>query len=127
MNSRHYTSILLFTIAALLNLTGFCHAQAAVVFTVNGCPAFNDSTTGTVLVSVPQQWFGTSVEATFGNSDSCIVESIDGMPLENDSTFIFNDISGSKSWSVACSNGKVFSLQFTFLPIVALDGDFGYD
>ena len=127
MNSRYYTSILLFTIAILLNLTGFCHAQAAVVFTVNGCPAFSDSTAGTVLVSVPQQWFGTSVEATFGNSDSCIVESVDGMPLENDSTFIFNNISGSKSWSVACSNGKVFSLQFTFLPIVALDGYFGYD
>ena len=105
MNSRHHITILIFTITALLSLMGFCRAQAAVMFTVNGCPAFCDSTACTVLVSVPQQWFGTSIEATIGDSDNCFVESINGMPLENDSSFIFNDINGSKSWSVACSNG----------------------
>lgn len=99
---------------------------AAPLFNVNQCPAFVDSASSMVLVSVPQQWFGTSVTATVTGLD-CQVESIDGMALSNDNTFTFSDIAGNKSWVVACDNGKLYTMQFTYLPIMSLLGEFGYE
>jgi hypothetical protein len=101
--------------------------NAAVKLTIDCCPAFCDSAASTLLVSVPQQWFGTSQTVVVQDVDGNQVESVDGEPLAGDGTFTFADIAGNKSWAVQCANGKEYTLQFTYLPIVALEGDFGYD
>ncbi len=104
-------------------------ASGSTLFRVNQCPAFADSARNMLLVSVPQQWFGTTVAATIDDSDAQVL-SIGGTPLPADRTFAFEDITAGKSWQVECSVGgatRTFSLQFTYLPIVHLQGDFGYD
>ena len=111
---------------ALLLMAGIS-ANAAVKLTVNGCPAFCDSATSALLVSVPQQCFGTSWPAVVQGIDGCIVESINGMALAEDGSFTFTSIAGNRSWTVRCADGKEYALQFTYLPIVGLEGNFGYD
>ena len=101
--------------------------NAAVRLTIDCCPAFCDSAASTLLVSVPQQWFGTSRCAEVQGVDGCQVCSINGESLAIDGTYIFADIAGDKSWTVQCADGKEYTLQFTYLPIVALEGNFGYD
>ena len=116
------------TIAIILLLA--TTARAATLFTVNQSPVFVHSTSGMLLASVPQQWFGSTVTATITGVDAQVL-SIDGTPLPPGGEFTFENISASKSWQVTCSsehNGNcTYSLQFTFLPIVALQGDIGYD
>ena len=102
-------------------------ANAAVKLTIDGCPAFCDSAASTLLVSVPQQCFNTSLTAVVQGVNGCQVESVDGVPIADDGTFTFADVAGDKSWTVRCSDGKDYTLQFTYLPIVVLEGDFGYD
>lgn len=108
-----------------------CCATAVARITINQCVAWVDTAACTMLVSVPQQWFGTTVEATIGNDDNCTVVSIDGNALGDSNSFSFSNIAGSKSWILTCadSNGVMrdYTLQFTFLPILALEGEFGYD
>ena len=116
----------LLLITALWLLAGIS-GNAAVKLTIDCCPAFCDSAASTLLVSVPQQWFGTSQTVVVQNVDGNQVVSVDGEPLAGDGTFTFADIAGNKSWAVQCANGKEYTLQFTYLPIVALEGDFGYD
>ncbi|MBR5640191.1 MAG: CotH kinase family protein [Muribaculaceae bacterium] len=101
--------------------------SATVKLTVNDCPAFCDSAASTLLVSVPQQWFGGSQTVTVQGAGGCQVVSIDGIPLASDGMFTFTDITGNRSWTVQCADGKEYALQLTYLPIVGLDGDFGYD
>ena len=116
----------LLLITALWLLVGIS-GNAAVKLTIDCCPAFCDSAASTLLVSVPQQWFGTSQTVVVQDVDGNQVVSVDGEPLAGDGTFTFADIAGNKSWAVQCANGKEYTLQFTYLPIVALEGDFGYD
>ena len=124
MTQHHSKPLSIVTIIIMLLMSNM--AAAATLFTVNQSPAFVDSATNLLLVSVPQEWFGTSVTATIGN-DEFQVESIEGTVLGDDNSFTFNDITGSKIWTVTCNDGKTYNLQFTFLPIVSLQGDFGYD
>ena len=116
----------LLLITALWLLAGIS-GNAAVKLTIDCCPAFCDSAASTLLVSVPQQWFGTSQTVVVQDVDGNQVVSVDGEPLAGDGTFTFADIAGNKSWAVQCADGKEYTLQFTYLPIVALEGDFGYD
>ncbi len=116
----------LLLITALWLLAGIS-GNAAVKLTIDCCPAFCDSAASTLLVSVPQQWFGTSQTVVVQDVDGNQVESVDDEPLASDGTFTFADIAGNKSWAVQCADGKEYTLQFTYLPIVALEGDFGYD
>ena len=122
---RQRTYKLLITIALCFFLSSA--VKASVKLTINSCPAFCDSAAGTLLVSVPQQWFGTSQAVVVQGVDECNVVSIDSVPLDSDGMFTFDDIAGSKSWTVQCADGKEYTLQFTYLPIVGLEGDFGYD
>ena len=121
----------IFKYVFLLALSMMCCnvGNAAVSLYIENCPAFCDSASSSLLVSVPQQWFGTSVTAALGGDD--VVLGIDGEPVGDDHTFTFTNIAGDRQWTVTCegSDGshKDYSLQFTYLPIVALVGDFGYD
>lgn len=116
---------------ALLLLAAGNTAHAVAVLTVNGNPAYCDTARCMLLASVPEQWFGTSMTATVDNTNGFTVQSIDGLPLGDDRAYTFENIAGGRSWTVTCigPNGesKDYNLQFTWFPIVAMEGDFGYD
>ena len=127
---RHHSPLaIVVALVIAVVLTG--KAAAAVVLTVDGNPAFSDTATGMLLVSVPQQWFGTSVTATVSGVNGNTVQSIDEVPLIDDGTFTFSELAGNKSWQVRCETvdgtTSLYSLQFTFLPIVSMQGSFGYN
>ena len=127
MSHSHLKSLANILTTVLLVLVGSGAMSATALFTVDQCPAFCDSAASTLLVSVPQQWFGSSHVAAVQGSGECQVVSVDGVPLASDGSFTFADIAGNKSWVVKCADNKEYTLQFTYLPILQLEGDFGYD
>ena len=128
MNNYTHLSFLKTFTAIVLAIIGLNNTAATTVINVNQCTAFADSTTHMLLVSVPQSWFGSTITASISSIDAQVL-SIDGMELSEDNTFTFTDITGDKSWQVACLDNNeesiLYTLQFTFLPIVHLVGDFG--
>ena len=130
MNNYTHLSFLKTFTAIVLAIIGLNNTAATTVINVNQCTAFADSTTHMLLVSVPQSWFGSTVTASISSIDAQVL-TIDGMELGEDNTFTFTDITGDKSWQVTCLDNNeetiLYTLQFTFLPIVHLVGDFGND
>ena len=128
MNNYTHLSFLKTFTAIVLAIIGLNNTAATTVINVNQCTAFADSTTHMLLVSVPQSWFGSTVTASISSIDAQVL-TIDGMELGEDNTFTFTDITGNKSWQVTCLDNNeetiLYTLQFTFLPIVHLAGDFG--
>lgn len=112
-----------------VSILGCSAGNAAVNFSIENCPVFCDTASSSLLASVPRQWFGTSVTATLGGDD--VVLGIDGETIGDDHTFTFANIAGDRQWTITVAdsdgNHKDYSLQFTYLPIVELEGDFGYD
>ena len=128
MNNYTHLSFLKTFTAIVLAIIGLNNTAATTVINVNQCTAFADSATHMLLVSVPQSWFGSTVTASISSIDAQVL-TIDGMELGEDNTFTFTDITGNKSWQVTCLDNNeetiLYTLQFTFLPIVHLVGDFG--
>lgn len=124
MRSEKIQKVLVIIVLWLLTASG---VKAEVKLVINGSPAFCDSAASTLLVSVPQGWWGTTQTAVVQGADGSQPVAIDGVSLASDGTFTFENIAGSRSWAVQCAGGKVYTLQFTYLPIVVLEGDFGYD
>lgn len=83
-----------------------------------------DSLTGTWLCSVPEECFGGSYEAWSIALDNLTDITIDGENATNGYTF--NNLNGTRTWSVkgTTPQGKTVqhNLQFTFLPIVVING-----
>ncbi len=122
--ASHINRLLLFAALWLVTSIG---VSAGVKLTVNGSAAFCDSAAGTLLVSVPEQWFGKTQTAVIQGVGSFQVLSVDGELLASDGMFTFVNIAGNKSWMLQFADGEQYALQFTYLPIVGLEGDFGYD
>lgn len=119
----------LLTVLLLVVATGVS-MSAMVKVAVNGCPAFADDSAKIMLASVPQAWFGNTVEATLNSRGNSRVVSIDGISIDDTSAFTFEDINGAKSWQVVIAEGDsitTYTLQFTYLPIVLLEGNPGYE
>ena len=117
--------------SVLLLLMTSSIVKAEAILTVDGNTAYCDTARCMLLASVPEQWFGTSETVSIGECNGFAVLSIDGVPLGADKTYTFQNITGGKSWTVTCIDAagvsKDYNLQFTWFPIVALEGDFGYD
>ncbi len=115
-------------VVAVLLWCGFS-VDAQVI--INGVRPFADEGSNMLLYSVPKSTFGTDFTAqvqvdTASNWQNITVA---GQPLTNN-PITFSAVSGDKFYVVrAIENGKlvVKHLMFTFLPIIAIDGDMGYD
>ena len=118
-------------LAAALLLWLLCAQAAHSQLILNGKPAFSDSLSNILLYPIPQE--------SFGNDFTAVVQvdtasqwhniSVNGQPLANN-PITFADVDGSKSYIIrAIVNRKpiVKRLQFTFLPIMRIDGNVGYD
>ena len=117
--------------AALLLLLNAMVGKAQGIMTVNNCPAFVDTLSWSLLVSVPQETFGATLEATLTTAPAYRLLAIDGEEIEGGDNYRFEDIAGDKQWTISLLHNGTdtlqMPLQFTFLPIVKIDGDFGYD
>lgn len=117
---------LLFTLAALL-----CTIASVAQLKIDGRHVALDTLTNTLLATVPENYFNTdvtlSVQTEEGWSSADIGTVITRQPVD----VSFSQITAEKQWHIALTRDdgttRQATLQFTFLPIVQLLGQFGYD
>jgi len=99
-------------------------------FTINGKKAIYDKLTNTYLVSIEESSFGQDYEANIAlDPDSLWNDfSIENTPVTE--KYIFSNIQPNKSYNIqALRNGQGLhtNISFTYLPIIDMKGDFGYE
>ena len=118
-----------------------CTAQGQVC--IDGRHVFVDSLTNTLLATIPEHLFGGDATLTIAIEPGCQEMVINGTTVVSSSssdadtessataTYTFCNISAEQTWPVALSFGnnkkQEMSLQFTFLPVVQLNGSFNSD
>lgn len=104
--------------------------QSFAQFTINGRSVIYDKVSDTYMVSIPENVFGTDYEvsitldATAGWNNL----SIEGTDIAD--SYTFKQVEGNKIYKIHALEGdkEVYSqLTFTFLPLLVLQGSFGYD
>ena len=100
-------------------------------FYINGHKAVQDKSNGIWLCSIPQECFNTDWEAVVEPDSTWSGFTVNGIGLTADGTATFRDITGGKKYPFAAigEDGQPISGQitFTFLPVIELNGDFGYE
>lgn len=99
-------------------------------FTINGKNIVYDKISNTYLVTIPEECFGKDYQAqiAFTNDSNWTNVSINGQTIDTD--YVFEEVTANKNYNIKATkdNEKIDAqLTFTFLPILALQGDFGYD
>ena len=115
-------------LAAVLACCGFSVGAQVII---NGVRAFSDEGSNMLLYSLPREAFGTDFTAVVQVDTASHWHNITvaGQSLASN-PITFSGVSGDKVYLVrALEGGKpvVKRLMFTFLPIVSIDGDIGYD
>ncbi|MBR5085530.1 MAG: CotH kinase family protein [Muribaculaceae bacterium] len=115
----------------MLAMLSLCPLQGASQLYIDGKPAFSDSTSNIILYSLPKECFGNDFTATVQLDTATHWNNItvNGKSLTNN-PITFNDIAGDKSYLIRAvdEHGPIVKrLQFTFLPIISIEGDIGYD
>lgn len=118
----------IFSIALLACLSVSLASRAQ--FYVNGKQGAYDKRSNTYLFSIQEDYFGKDYQATITlDTDSAWTElKIDGTNLEKG--YSFKNIEANKTFALqAKRNNQTINAQitFTFLPIINLQGNFGYD
>lgn len=99
-------------------------------FTINGRSIIYDKVSDTYMVSIPENAFGTDYEAsivldaTAGWSNF----SIEGTDIAD--SYTFKQVEGNKIYKIHAQEGEKeinTQLTFTFLPLLVMEGTFGYD
>ena len=102
---------------------------ASAQLVIDGRQAVWDNSTNTFLATVPDTCFNNSVTMSIATDSLWKDVSINKIIVEN--TYTFEDISAEKSFTISYIDStnmkRTAMLQFTFLPIVQLIGEFGYD
>lgn len=96
---------------------------------INGRPVVYDYQANTMMVTIPQQHFGSSRTYTIELDEGWSDLHINGSKVNG--SYFFRSIAGGKTYPMTIRNRDMYvitsSITFTFLPIVHLEGDFGYD
>ena len=101
--------------------------------TIDGRDLAYAESMGIYLCPLPQKSFGGSVTAkiAYTQKPGCSLLSINGTDVEPDASYTFSDIRGGKTWhfAVTTADGQKTNraVTFTTLPVVVLQGSFGYD
>lgn len=109
----------------LVSLT--CHIQAQLI--INNHVVHYDSYTNSWLATIPETMFGKDCQLSITIQDGWNSLTIDNQLVGNQYTF--KEISAKSTYqtSITDADGNTVSgaLRFTFLPIIHLDGLFGYE
>jgi len=124
VNSRQWSAITMIIIA-------LCNFAASAQLLINGNKAISDTRSNIILYTIPKQQFGHDFTAVVQADTTCGWHNItvNGRSLKQN-PITFDNVTGDKVFIVrAIANGKpiVKRLMFTYLPIMLLDGDFGYE
>lgn len=115
---------ILFTLI-LINLTCYIQAQ----FIVNTHTVYYDSQTNSWLATIPETMFGKDCQLSVKLQDGWKNLTIEKELVDNHYTF--NNITAESTYQTSITNADGLTitgiLQFTFLPIVHLNGEFGYE
>ena len=113
----------LFTMILLAATTLFAGAQVRI----GGHLAVMDSLTNTCICPIAHEAFGTDLTTTvtFG-TDSAAFAIIDNDSVPQGGNYTFTNITGGKKWTMAI-DGNRFDLTFTYLPVMVMEGTFGYE
>lgn len=113
------------TLAATL-----CTIASLAQLKIDGRHVSLDTLTNTLLATVPERLFNTDAALQVQTEEGWREAHISAQNADNE-TFIFNHISAESQWPVTLTRNDGETLQatlrFTFLPIVQLLGQFGYD
>lgn len=114
---------LLTVIISIISTTVFAQIS------IDGRPVMYDSESNIMLVTIPQSDFGSSKRYKIELEEGWSKLKINGSTVGD--SYYFNTITGGKKYSMTIKNKDQFvvtsSITFTFLPILQLNGDFGYD
>ena len=104
--------------------------QSFAQFTINGRSVIYDKVSDTYMVSIPENAFGTDYEAsiTLDATAGWSNLSIEGTDIAD--SYTFKQVEGNKIYKIHSLEGdkEVYSqLTFTFLPLLVMEGTFGYD
>lgn len=117
----------IFIIALMLFL---CESYTYAQFTINEKPIVYDKTTNTYMISIPESAFGKDYPAAIAlDTDSAWTNlNINGQNIEG--FYTFQGIEANKEYQLKAEKNKNTihaKITFTFLPILKMEGDFGYD
>ena len=99
-------------------------------FTINGRSVIYDKVSDTYMVSIPENAFGTDYEASIALNATAGWSnlSIEGTDIADNYTF--KQVEGNKIYKIHAQEGDKeinTQLTFTFLPLLVMEGTFGYD
>lgn len=99
-------------------------------FTINGRSIIYDKVSDTYMVSIPEKAFGTDYEASIALDATAGWSnlSIEGTDIADNYTF--KQVEGNKIYKIHAQEGDKeinTQLTFTFLPLLVMEGTFGYD
>lgn len=99
-------------------------------FTINGRSVIYDKVSDTYMVSIPENAFGTDYEASIALDATAGWSnlSIEGTDIAD--SYIFKQVEGNKIYKIHAQEGDKeinTQLTFTFLPLLVMEGTFGYD
>ena len=103
------------------------HLQAQLV--INNHAVHFDSHTNTWLATIPETLFGKDCQLTISLQDGWKDLTIDNELVDNQYTFKQIAAESAYQTSITDTDGNTITgiIQFTFLPIIHLNGEFGYD
>ena len=99
-------------------------------FTINGKSVIYDKVSDTYMVSIPENAFGTDYEASIVLDATAGWNnlSIEGTDIAD--SYTFKQVEGNKIYKIHAQEGEKeinTQLTFTFLPLLVMEGTFGYD
>ena len=112
---------------SLLVISLTCHLQAQ--FYINNHIVHYDCQTNIWLATIPETMFGKDNQLTITMQDGWKDLTIDNELVDNQYTFKKITAESAYQTSITDADGNIITgiIQFTFLPIVHLNGDFGYE
>ena len=112
---------------SLLVISLTCHVQAQLV--INNHVVHYDSYTNTWLTTVPEDMFGKDNLLPVTIQEGWKDLTIDNKKVDNQYTFKNITAESVYQTSITDTDGHTLTgkIQFTFLPIIHLNGEFGYD
>ena len=120
-----------FRLIMLLGVLVLCPLKGFAQLYLNGKSVFADSVSNMLLFSIPKDCFGSDFTAVVQADTTCGWHNItvNGMPLTGN-PITFANISAGKSFMVRAVKDRkpiVKRLMFTYLPIMSIEGNVGYD
>lgn len=99
-------------------------------FTINGRSVIYDKVSDTYMVSIPENAFGTDYEASIALDATAGWSNLSIESTDIADNYTFKQVEGNKIYKIHAQEGDKeinTQLTFTFLPLLVMEGTFGYD